>query len=158
MAWIYEQGTGRFLHRDGASTRLVATGYAGAPACLNDPSKDHIRQCGPLPKGSYRLRVLEHPRFAAPAIFCEPEKGNQMFGRSGFYIHGDNRHGNRTASTGCIILSRLVRSQVADAIKRGDVCLVVVGEDYGEILPMVRAPQLAPQSDHTAAAQLAHSL
>lgn len=158
MAWIYEQGTGRFLHRNGDRTRLVAIGYAGAPPCLNDPAKDHVRQCGPIPKGSYRLRVLKHPRFAAPAIFCDPFESNEMFGRSGFYIHGDNRHGDRTASTGCIILSRLVRSKVADAISRGDGRLDVVEGYEDEIQPLVRAPKLAPQSHHTAAAQLAHSL
>jgi len=124
--FVYEQGTGRFLHGSGAGARLLATGYAGAKGCINDPSKDHVRQCGPIPKGAYRLRVSVHPRFTAPAIFCEPEAGTVMHGRSAFFIHGDNRRGDRSASTGCIVLSRLVRTFIAGRLAQGDDRLLVV--------------------------------
>ena len=127
--FVYHQDSGRFVHRSGQGSRLLATGYAGAPGFVNDPSSDHLSKRGPIPKGYYRLRVVKHPRFAFPAIFCEPSDANQMFGRSGFYIHGDNRHGNRTASTGCIILSRFVRHEISDAVSGGDVSLIVVGWD-----------------------------
>jgi hypothetical protein len=36
-----------------------------------------------------------------------------MFGRSDFYIHGDNPALNYTASEGCIILARPIREQIA---------------------------------------------
>jgi hypothetical protein len=39
-----------------------------------------------------------------------PRPGNQMFGRSAFMIHGDNR--THTASQGCIILRRDLREQI----------------------------------------------
>ena len=124
--FIYEQGSGRLLHRSGDSVRLIATGYAGAPACIDDPAKDHIHQCGPLPKGTYRCRVLKHPRFAAPAIKLDPEKGTRMYRRSGFYIHGDNDRGDRSASSGCIIVGKQAREYVARWIAEGDDCLLVL--------------------------------
>lgn len=46
-------------------------------------------------------------------MFLEPFQSNDMMGRSGFFIHGDNRYGNRTASHGCIILPRKARDEIA---------------------------------------------
>lgn len=111
--YVYEQATGRFLWRCGASVRLIATGYAGAPGFVNDPYADHIRSRGPIPKGLYRIVPREHPRFAPPALFLAPEPGNAMHGRSGFYIHGDNARGDQSASSGCIILPKGVRERIS---------------------------------------------
>jgi len=41
-----------------------------------------------------------------------PSLNNQMFGRSGFLIHGDSVVNPGTASEGCIILPRAVRQQI----------------------------------------------
>ncbi|AZI37898.1 hypothetical protein NT2_13_00585 [Caenibius tardaugens NBRC 16725] len=123
--WRYEQSTGRFLRASRTGASLIATGYAGAKDCLNDPAKDHVRACGPIPKGYYRLRVFDHPRFKAPAIRCFPEPGTEMHGRSGFYIHGDNPAGDRSASSGCIILPSAIRQRIAALIPRDDVLQVV---------------------------------
>ncbi len=48
----------------------------------------------------------------------DPDPGNQMFGRDGFLIHGDNMAMNHTASEGCIILGRPIREQIADSADR----------------------------------------
>lgn len=96
----------------GESFGPVATGYAGFKTFANDPDKDSVPQRGPLPKGQYRVILRQHPRFAPPAFFLEPQSGNRMHGRSGFWIHGDNASGDRSASTGCIVLSRGAREIV----------------------------------------------
>lgn len=114
----YEQRTGRFLFGISDSPRAVAVGYAGAPPCINDPSQDHVKKCGPIPSGEYVLVETHHPRFAAPAFYLAPEKGNRMHGRSGFWIHGDNKRLDRSASTGCIILDRATRIAIRAEIGR----------------------------------------
>jgi hypothetical protein len=42
-----------------------------------------------------------------------------MFGRSGFFIHGDNQAMNHTASEGCIILPHAARIAIASSGDRG---------------------------------------
>nr|QJB20751.1 MAG: hypothetical protein [Microvirus sp.] len=107
----YCQRRGYFDYlRDGRWVRL-ATGYAGAGIGVNVPRCQHIRSVGPLPRGHYKMAVVDHPRFAAPAIRLTQETG-ETFGRSGFWVHGDNRHLNRTASTGCIVINLLARRQL----------------------------------------------
>jgi hypothetical protein len=56
-------------------------------------------------------------------IGLTPDPGNDMHGRSGFYIHGDNGKGDRSASEGCIILPRAVRERIHDS---GDTRLHVI--------------------------------
>ena len=36
----------------------------------------------------------------------------EVYGRGGFFIHGDNKYMNNTASDGCIILSRQFREMM----------------------------------------------
>jgi len=47
-----------------------------------------------------------------------PSSSNQMFGRSGFLIHGDNSCGCDSASEGCVILPRWVRELLNDSDDR----------------------------------------
>ncbi len=56
-----------------------------------------------------------------------PDASNNMQGRHSFQIHGDNRSMNQTASSGCIILPRKIREQIANS---GDNRLVVVPRCY----------------------------
>jgi hypothetical protein len=59
---------------------------------------------GPLPQGRYMTAlVADSPRTGLATIILDPDPANQMFGRSGFRIHGDNAAANHTASDGCII-------------------------------------------------------
>ena len=100
----------------GGSIELIGVGYAGAPRCLNNPMSERSRACGPLPKGRYLVERRSHPRFAYPAFRLTPLEGTEVYGRSGFWIHGDNRARNRSASTGCIVLDRHFRHRIALAI------------------------------------------
>ncbi|WP_414719690.1 tlde1 domain-containing protein [Tsuneonella suprasediminis] len=115
--FFYEQSSGRLLFGVGKSLVLIASCYAGAPGCVNDPNTDHLRSRGPLPKGRYTIVKRHHSRFASPAFFLEPAEENQMYGRSGFWVHGDNAKRNRSASTGCIVTSWVERTVLDRTIK-----------------------------------------
>ena len=114
--FYYHQKSGYLVFGSGDSARLVALCYAGAPGFVNDPSADHLRSKGPLPKGRYKIVEHEHPRFARPALRLDPEPENEMHGRSGFWIHGDNKKRNRTASSGCIVTTYHERVLIARRI------------------------------------------
>jgi hypothetical protein len=105
--WLYVQSTGDFF----LGSRYVETGYSGAvPDGKNDPTKECIRNVGPIPRGYYTIgaavsspTAVSLPLNADNPSYCSPA-------RSGFLIHGDNSTG--TASQGCIILSRATRERV----------------------------------------------
>lgn len=117
-AFRYEQSSGRFLFESGGSFRLAAVGYAGAKGFVNNPDADHLHSKGPLPKGTYRIKLDIHPRFAAPAFRLIPTTQSQMHGRSGFWIHGDNLRLDRSASSGCIILGYHFRTFIERRLSR----------------------------------------
>jgi hypothetical protein len=52
------------------------------------------------------------------ALPLTPDPGNEMFGRSAFFVHGDNAQMNHSASCGCIILPREVRVLISDSPDR----------------------------------------
>ena len=65
------------------------------------------------------MRIVDHPRFAFPAIRLDPEGMPEgatlphMCGRSGFYIHGG------TVSEGCILLQWTEREAIAALVRAG---------------------------------------
>jgi type VI secretion system (T6SS) effector TldE1-like protein len=98
--YTYHQSTG-LLARNGAT---VLTCYAGHGAGVNNPAMQNQHDIGPLPQGRYVMTALvDSPHTGLATIILDPHPANQMFGRSGFRIHGDNSAANRTASNGCII-------------------------------------------------------
>lgn len=105
--WLYVQKTGDFF----LNSTYVETGYSGAdPDGKNDPTKECVRNIGPIPRGYYTIgaavdspTAVSLPLGADNPSYCSPP-------RSGFLIHGDNSTG--TASQGCIILSRTTRERV----------------------------------------------
>lgn len=108
--WTYVQSTGDLFH----GSAYIETGYSGkVPGGKNDPSKECVKDVGPIPRGTYKIG----PEKASPSPvsliltadnpnYCTPP-------RDGFLIHGDNSTG--TASTGCIILSRSTRESIRDS-------------------------------------------
>lgn len=98
--YIYTQSTGVLAH-DGLT---ILNCYAGHGAGINNPALQDQHNIGPLPQGLYAMTALiDSPDTGLATIVLEPDPANQMFGRSGFRIHGDNSAANRTASDGCII-------------------------------------------------------
>jgi hypothetical protein len=107
--WEYDRSTG-LLYRDGAQ---VGEGYAGNGAGRNDPSLSNVKDVGPLPAGTYVIGNFgDRPVVGAFAAPLTPLPTNEMFGRSGFFMHGDNPEANHSASDGCIVMSREVRQLV----------------------------------------------
>lgn len=120
MTWRYEQVTGRLL-RDGFR---MAIGYSGAGEGKNNPAMQDVHNVGPLPRGAYTIGEPSDTKTHGPYVLhLTPDASNEMFGRSGFLIHGDSIVAPGTASEGCIVLGRLVRQTIWDS---GDHWLEVV--------------------------------
>lgn len=110
MPWFYSQSTGN-MSLDG---NLVGTDYSGNGAGLNNPALQNDPDVGPIPQGSYTIGPAHQDPEKGPVVMALAfDPANQMFGRDGFLIHGDNEAMNHTASEGCIILGRNFREQVA---------------------------------------------
>ena len=119
--WTYHQKTGELCDAEG---RHVATGYSGAPAGKNDPSKQDIPKVGPIPRGHYSIGAPFGSTTHGPyCLRLTPDPENEMHGRDGFLIHGDSAEHPEAASEGCIIMPRAVREQVWTS---GDHRLLVV--------------------------------
>ena len=116
--WKYVQSTGDLF----LNGTYCETGYSGkVPEGKNDPSKECSINVGPIPRGAYdigpertRPTLVTLPLTADDPNYCSPP-------RDGFLIHGDNSTG--TASTGCIIISKVMRERIRDS---GDSRLQVV--------------------------------
>lgn len=97
----------------------VGTGYSGHGEGLNNPAYCNVRDVGPLPIGNYQIGPAEdNPDVGLYAMFLAPDRSNEMFGRSGFFIHGDNPQLNHTASDGCIVLPNPVRRDINESSDR----------------------------------------
>ncbi len=116
---IYVQVTGvvrlAASPEDTAPVRL-GVGYSGRPPYVNDREAEAMVSRGPIPRGHYRtIGPFDNQRLGPVVWFLTPSRETQMFGRSGFFIHGDNEFQNRTASAGCIVLQRPVRDRLVAA-------------------------------------------
>jgi len=112
MDWKFIITTGEMFTPEG---KLLVAGYAGGnlgknPEGINNPAMCSIHDIGPLPMGIYTFGQLfnPHPRVGAYAFELLPDVGNDMYGRSGFFCHGDTKT-PRCASEGCIVLPRWAR-------------------------------------------------
>ena len=103
----WTQGTGK-LSLDGKD---IATGYAGAPGYKNDPAAEQLHNRGPLPRGWYTITLIypSHAKFGPNCCVLTPDRGNKMYGRSGFLIHADSIHHPGQASAGCIVVDSSTR-------------------------------------------------
>jgi len=110
MYWTYVQATGELIDWEG---EVVAVGYSGRGAGLNNPAMQATHDIGPLPVGFYRCAApVEHTRLGPDAIPLVPFQNNEMFTRGGFYVHGDNRQQDCSASEGCIVLGATARARL----------------------------------------------
>lgn len=110
LAFTYEQKTGRFL---GIDDKVMATGYSGHGAGINNPEMQNVRATGPIPRGDWHIGVAYKSASLGPVVMNLEPVGHGALGRTLFRIHGDNSKGDRSASHGCIILPRAVRERVA---------------------------------------------
>ena len=118
---IYSQSTGIMTRSNGVQ---IAHGWAGNdyradtnPSGIkgkNNPAAQNIHCIGPLPQGLYLLDAWEseHPGLGPWVCHLTPSPANEMFGRSGFYIHGPSQTDPDGSSEGCICLLRTDRMSV----------------------------------------------
>jgi hypothetical protein len=89
-------GSGSTSHTGSDTANNV---YAtGVKTTGGSKSKSH-KHGGPLPLGKYKIHPSAKNPHLGRSCYLEPDPHNQMFGRSGFYIHGTGPHG----SDGCIV-------------------------------------------------------
>lgn len=115
--FTYAQTTGVLTHNGTA----ISHGYSGHGEGVNAPSMQNIPMVGPCPQGKYTIEpAITDTKLGPFAMRLLPDPENQMFGRSGFFMHGDNVHLDETASEGCLIFDRNTRIAVAAAVLQGD--------------------------------------
>ena len=119
----YEQASGTLWVVNGGYAAPVAQGYSGRGVGRDNPERQHERNVGPLPQGTYHMQQLVNRRFVSPAIKVTQIEG-ETFGRSGFWIHGDNT--TRDTSEGCIVVDRATRECIAALMLNGFRTLWVV--------------------------------
>lgn len=115
--WIYQQSTGKLT----LNGTLIGTGYAGHGAGKNNPAMQSVHNVGPLPEGFYTIGAVEAvgPGMTGKYVLpLTPDPKNAMFGRSGFFMHGDNPQMNFTASDGCMVFGFTSRLKVATSTDR----------------------------------------
>jgi hypothetical protein len=128
MPWIFEITTGKLYDPQG---KCVATGYSGGnmgknPEAKDNPADEPLKNIGPLPEGLYTLELPVLDSHLGPfAIPLLPDPANQMYGRDGFFCHGDSLENPGCASEGCVIIPRNVREAMWHSADHG---LKVVAE------------------------------
>lgn len=107
--WTYEQATGILRNPNGG---VAGSGYSGAGAGKNNPELENIVDVGPIPTGLYTIGEMydaTNEGHGPDALPLTPDTENQMYGRSGFLMHGDSIAHPGSASEGCIIQALAVR-------------------------------------------------
>lgn len=126
LDWVYHQGTGQLQHVDSqGNTTNVGQGYAGRGAGLDNSGMQNVPNVGPLPQGTYNIGSEQNNDngHLRDSMRLMPSPDNQMFGRSGFLIHGPHAHDHLDSSNGCIVLVRPLRDRIGHS---GDHVLRVV--------------------------------
>lgn len=108
--WTYSQSSGALTFYDCA---FFSRGYSGKGEDKNEPESQEIHNRGPIPRGRWQIHppinTPEHGPFVLP---LSPLGFTEVFGRSGFLIHGDSKTHPGEASEGCIILDRNTRETI----------------------------------------------
>ena len=123
---LFEISTGALLEiDDGQPQTIIGSGYAGNNGGLNNAGATDQHGVGPLPVGYYVIEMPLDKKLTGPfSIPLTPDRGNEMYGRSGFFVHGGlsgepdtsplgGPPGPRTASDGCIVTARTIRQEIA---------------------------------------------
>lgn len=123
MSFSYFQSTG-ILSRNGIP---VSKGYSGRGEGVNNPGMQNVPMVGPCPQGKYSIgHAHTEPKLGPVAMRLTPDPANEMFGRAGFFIHGDNPELDHTASEGCLIFNLSTRTGISAAVNQGDNQLEVI--------------------------------
>lgn len=111
--WIYTQSTGE-LRYGTLTAPVIETGYAGKGEGKNSTAHEQIRNVGPLPRGLWQMGgAYTDKKRGVDVIPLFADKHTELYGRSGFLVHGDKAGAPGTASEGCIILGAKTRRRLA---------------------------------------------
>jgi hypothetical protein len=140
MPFVYKQASGNLF----LNTIFIGAGYCGHGSGLNNPAAQDQQNVGPIPTGTYTIGPPHTPvdHLGPLALPLYPDPTNQMFGRFGFFMHGDNQFANHSASNGCIIMRPEFRSQVASS---DDKTLIVVSGVAPQQRTFADRPAMDPQ-------------
>ena len=109
----YEQISGKLFDED----TLIGIGWAGHLEGKNNPAMQSVKGIGPLPVGNYTIGDPVDGTHLGPTAFpLVPDPTNNMYGRSGFYLHAIAIEHPELSSDGCIVMSRNVRAYVKKKI------------------------------------------
>lgn len=115
MTWSYSVKDG-WMMRNGV---IMGVGYSGHGAGLDNPDAEDQKGIGPIPHGVWTMGTFfDHPHLGPIVSHLSPGRATEVFGRSGFFIHGDNADVNHSASDGCIVLPRNLREAIRDSRDR----------------------------------------
>jgi hypothetical protein len=109
MSWTYVQSTGHLFFND---ELIYENGYSGKGIYKNSPNMEHLTAKGPIPKGEYKISEPRKSTNTGPYVLPLSPVGHNAWGRSAFQIHGDSIKNPGTASSGCIILPRYIRTKI----------------------------------------------
>lgn len=117
MPWTYHQETGELYAPDGV---FEGKGYSGHGFGLDNPEAEKMHDVGPIPRGEYHIGLPQNPvgHLGPLAMPLLPTANTNDFGRSAFFMHGDNSAMNESASNGCIVVGRAIREMVAISADR----------------------------------------
>lgn len=123
----------------GLDGELIQSLYAGHGDGRNKPAMQGHAGMGPLPCGWYTIGPLEathtttegHTLIDSAALV--PDAGNEMFGRSGFRIHGRKSLVDRDASNGCPIQDHGPRMKVLTSPCRRLLVVAALGAAVGMV-------------------------
>lgn len=104
--WIYSQTTGDLWCPQG---KTICSGYSGYEEGKNNPSKEAVRNVGPIPKGKWFIGEVYNSQRVGPLALPLYPNGHNALGRSDFLVHGDSKSNPGLASKGCLIMPRSVR-------------------------------------------------
>ena len=115
MTWTYKQSTGELTSPHGA----VSNCYSGNGLGENNPELQDTPKIGPVPRGIYTIGPEYTDPHKGPCVMrLTPDPANEMFGRAGFLIHGDNSKRDDSASEGCIIAGPVTRQAISKSTDR----------------------------------------
>lgn len=111
VMWTYQVTTGLMHH----GNVLKGVGYSGHDEGLDNPNMENVRAVGPIPRGRWQIGTFfDHPHLGSIVAHLSPIN-TQVFGRSGFFIHGDNKSHNHSGSDGCIVADHSLREAIRDS-------------------------------------------
>ena len=116
--WLYHQSTGDLFYLNGININPIEKCYSVYGDCKNKPEFQGVKNLGPIPQGKYTLGSFTEIAGGRikKAVPLTPHVSNNMLGRDGFYIHGENQLQPGEASEGCIICSVNTRDLMVASI------------------------------------------